>query len=852
MPFPKTNPALERALVARGYADPTPVQLAVLQPDQGGRDMLVSAQTGSGKTVAFGLAFVTHLLGDAERFEQAAEPLALVVAPTRELALQVQRELAWLYANTGARVISCVGGMDVRTEKHALANGAHIVVGTPGRLRDHLERGRFDASKLKTVVLDEADEMLDLGFREDLEFILDATPSERQTLMFSATMPRQIAELAKTYQRDALRIETIQRNAQHVDIEYRALRCAPNDVEHAVVNVLRFYETRAALVFCSTRDSVRRLHASLSERGFSAVALSGELTQAERTTALQALRSGRSRVLVATDVAARGLDLPDLTLVIHADLPNDRETLLHRSGRTGRAGRKGTCVLIVPHTRRRKAEQLLGAASIRAQWAVPPAAEDIRARDQERLVTHEIFSEAATDEDLALGRTLLEGRTAEEIAMALIRLNRTTLPAPEDILESNTADFKQSSGARGSSFMDRRPDRASDRVKERSSERYGDRASGGRSEGFKSEGFRAKETREPGAVRTPRRDAGIDDAQSFERQGETDDGQMVWFRLNIGKEQNADPRWLLPLICRAGHVTNKEIGAIRINDRDSRFQVHKDHADRFAVAVRTAKAKEANISPAKSDDAEPRVEAVAPKVFTPRAERADRPERRDRPDRPVAAPQQARSEAQGFRTRATDPSQRPRGPRPTRDTQPATESKPKSGYAAVPATDAAPTPTSEGQVIPRPMHNSTGFIPRDKVTPPKSGDKPWDKKLGDKKPSWDKKPASDRKTRGGQWAGKTSPNVWAGTPSPEKPSPDRGGYAANASAGDSRDRPAPRSTDAARPTKSWAGKPAGAKPWAGKSGAGKSGPGKGAGKPWAGKSSGSSQGFKPRAKPGKG
>jgi ATP-dependent RNA helicase DeaD len=845
MPFPKTNPALERALVARGYEEPTPVQLAVLAPDQGGRDMLVSAQTGSGKTVAFGLAFVSHLLGDAERFDRAAEPLALVVAPTRELALQVQRELAWLYAETGARVISCVGGMDVRTEKNNLANGAHIVVGTPGRLRDHLERGRLDASKLRTVVLDEADEMLDLGFREDLEFILDATPSERQTLLFSATMPRQIAELAKTYQREALRIETIQRNAQHVDIDYRALRVAPNDVEHAVVNVLRFYETRAALVFCSTRDSVRRLHASLSERGFSAVALSGELTQAERTTALQALRNGRSRVLVATDVAARGLDLPDLTLVIHADLPNDRETLLHRSGRTGRAGKKGTCVLIVAHTRRRKAEQLLGAANIRAQWAVPPSAEEIRARDQERLVSNEIFSEAMTEEDLALGRTLLEGRSAEEIAMALIRLNRTTLPAPEDILEGNTSDYKQSNGARGSSFMDRRPDRGGERFKERSSERYGDKGAA-----RKSDGFRAKDTpREPGAVRAPRRDAGLDENQSFERQGDTDDGQMVWFRLNIGKEQNADPRWLLPLICRAGHVTNKEIGAIRINDRDSRFQVHKDHADRFAVAVRTAKSKEANISPARSgDDDTPKVDApraeASPKVYTPRPERTERPAKS--------------SSDNGFASRASDPSQRPRGPRqergPNRDIGVVI---PHANRTAEPdATIEGP----DGTVMPRPKTESTGFIPRDKGTPPKGGEKSWATKGGDKKPAWDKKPGFDKKTPGGKWAGKPSNNVWAGGSSAEKSGGEKGGYVAPVSGGE---------RDSARPSKPWAGKPSGGKSaWAGKGGAGKpSGGGfkAGGGKPWAGKSgagksgagksgggASSASGFKPRAKPGKG
>ena len=247
---------------------------------------------------------------------------------------------------------------------------------------------------MKSIVLDEADEMLDLGFREDLEFIIEATPPTRQTLLFSATVPREIETLAGRYQRDAVRIETARRDQPHADIEYHAIRVAPHDIENAVVNVLRLHEMRATLVFCATREAVKRLHARLVERGFSAVALSGELTQSERTQALQALRDGRARVLVATDVAARGLDLPDLALVIHADLPNDHETLLHRSGRTGRAGKKGLCMLIVPYNRRRKVEALLGAARIKATWATAPTADEIRARDQERFLADAIFTEA--------------------------------------------------------------------------------------------------------------------------------------------------------------------------------------------------------------------------------------------------------------------------------------------------------------------------------------------------------------------------------------------------------------------------------------------------------------------------
>ncbi|HEU4550788.1 MAG TPA: DEAD/DEAH box helicase, partial [Rhizomicrobium sp.] len=354
MAFLKAPACITRALAERDYKAATPVQTAVLEAGASERDLLVSAQTGSGKTVAYGLALAETLLDGADTLGTPGEPLALVIAPTRELALQVQRELGWLYHYAGARVVACVGGMDPGAERRELAAGAHIVVGTPGRLRDHLERRALKVTGLRAVVLDEADEMLDLGFREDLQFILETTPPSRRTLLFSATLPKAIITLAQHYQRDALRIETRGQASGHADIEYRAVRIAPHGAERAVVNLLRFIDPPGALVFCNTRQSVRHLEAMLLERGFAAVSLSGELSQSERNHALQALRDGRARVCVATDVAARGIDLPNLSLVIHADLPNDAQVLQHRSGRTGRAGRKGISILLVPPSRRRR------------------------------------------------------------------------------------------------------------------------------------------------------------------------------------------------------------------------------------------------------------------------------------------------------------------------------------------------------------------------------------------------------------------------------------------------------------------------------------------------------------------
>lgn len=542
MAFPDIHPALARALASQGYAEPTPVQAAVLTEEAQGRDLLVSAQTGSGKTVAFGLAAGPTLLDDAERFGQAGPPLALAIAPTRELAMQVARELAWLYAPSGAKVETCVGGMDPRREQRALAAGCHILVGTPGRLKDHLERGNLDLGALRVLVLDEADEMLDMGFREDLEEILDSSPVDRRTLLFSATIAKDIAALAKRYQRNALRIDTVRRDEPHGDIEYRAVRVAPNEVELAVVNVLRFFEAPGALVFCNTRDGVRHMHAALRERGFAVVGLSGELGQRERSDALQALRDGHARVCVATDVAARGLDLPDLGLVVHADLPINKPALLHRSGRTGRAGRKGVSVLLVPYTRRRKAEQLLASAGVEVQWQGPPTAEQIRAKDQARLLEDPIFAEETGEEEAGLARLLLETRSAEEVAAALIRLHRQRLPSPEELYDD----------------------------------------------------ARMRDTQERDRDR-PRKERGERGEPAFGKPERLAPEDVSWFRITVGRSKNADPKWLIPMICRLGHVTKKDIGSIRIFDRETKFEIAKAAEAKFAEAVRATAEDEIKI-----------------------------------------------------------------------------------------------------------------------------------------------------------------------------------------------------------------------------------------------------------------
>ena len=329
--------------------------------------------------------------------------------------------------------------------------------------------------------------------------------------------------LAKRYQRDALRISTVGEDRGHGDIAYQAVTVAPADIENAVVNLLRTHEAESAMLFCATRDNVRRLHASLVERGFAAVALSGEHSQSERNHALQALRDRRARVCVATDVAARGIDLPTLSLVIHVELPRDAETLQHRSGRTGRAGKKGTAVLIVPYPRRKRVDAMLRGARIAAEWIEPPTPEDVRKGDRERLLEALLAPAEVDDEDRALAARLLAERSPEDIAAALVRAHRSRLPEPEELID----------GRRGGET----------------------RAEGARDEG-------------------PRR--GFEDT--------------VWFRMDVGRRDNADPRWILPLLCRRGHITKNEVGAIRIAATETMFEIPRAVADRFIEAIeRTAR-----------------------------------------------------------------------------------------------------------------------------------------------------------------------------------------------------------------------------------------------------------------------
>jgi ATP-dependent RNA helicase DeaD len=565
MTLPDTLPAaLAGALSARGYTDLTQVQSAVLVSHLSDKDLLVSAQTGSGKTVAFGLAMAEALLSGEDTLAPASAPLALIVAPTRELAVQVARELAWLYGIAGARLATCVGGMDMRDERRALERGAHIVIGTPGRLADHIKRGSLVTGGVRVVVLDEADEMLDMGFREELELILEGTPEERRTLMFSATVPKGIAALAARYQKNAARVTTDAEKSQHVDIEYKALLVAPGDEENAIVNIVRHSDSESVLVFCSTRAAVNKLMSRMGNRGFPVVALSGELSQKERSNALQALRDGRARVCIATDVAARGLDLQNLGLVIHADLPRDPATLLHRSGRTGRAGRKGVSALLVAPKARRRVERLLGDAKISATWGKPPSADEIARQDDARLLSDAAISAPSSAHEKQLVEQLLAQHGAEAVAAAFVRAKREGRSAPEELRDVD--------------------DRASDRKAkpdwerpERSLRDRPERIRPDRPERAPREEWTTREDRPSREERPPR-----------EKRARTERADLhgaIWIAINVGRKKNADPKWLLPMLCKAGGLERDDIGQIRINAGNTHVELTPQGAMRLFEKV---------------------------------------------------------------------------------------------------------------------------------------------------------------------------------------------------------------------------------------------------------------------------
>ena len=588
------GPALSAAIREKGFTELTQVQKAVLDPALVGRDLRVTSQTGSGKTVAIGLVIRELAGAPSSAKDKLAHPRALVIVPTRELAKQVVQELTWLYAPLDVKVASVTGGAVYRDEHRALAAGPSVVVGTPGRMLDHLNRGSIMPNEVGAVVLDEADRMLDLGFREELEAILGHTPKERATHLVSATFPREVEALANRVQRDPARVEGTRLGVANVDIEHVMHVLEPRQRLDAVINLLLASPEAQTLIFARTRADVGDVAERLSENGFAVTALSGEMDQRERDRALASFRTGNHRVLVATDVAARGIDVQDITLVIHLDPPTDADSYTHRAGRTGRAGRKGRSVLLVAPSAVGKTTMLLKRVKVVARTEPVPSAEQIRATSDQKffdaLTRDEDSENVVSDRQKALAERLAARDDSARTISRLLAMSRFAGPTePREIRRTDRGPSPRD--------RDREPPRAANRARPEPPNRE----------------------RAP----TPYRGA------------QRDGGDWVSFRITWGGEHGADARKLLAMACRWGEIRGSDVGAIEIERDYSRLSVKASVARSFAEATSKPDARNPRVTISPDD------RGIAPHTVPPPAPHAARPahdaqSRRERPATPDA------------------------------------------------------------------------------------------------------------------------------------------------------------------------------------------------------------------------
>ncbi|MCU0692044.1 MAG: DEAD/DEAH box helicase, partial [Polyangiaceae bacterium] len=409
---------VKQALADMGYTHPAPVQHAVYDPAIRGLDLVVQARTGTGKTASFGIPLVDQLVKRSSRTAQA-----LVLTPTRELALQVFREIERIGAKRGIRPIAVYGGAPMQRQIDGIRDGAQIVVGTPGRVLDHLRRGSLPAKDLRILVLDESDEMLSMGFERELHAIIEFLPQERQTLLFSATLPPEIVRVASSRLRDPQFIYLSGDHVGALDVMH-FVYLVMTDKTSALIRVLEVEDPESSLIFCNTRDDTERVAAILTRAGFDADWLNGDLPQNEREKVMGRSKAGKLRFLVATDVAARGIDISHLTHVINFDFPDTSESYVHRTGRTGRMGRTGTAIsLITPHDIG-SLYYLRLAYKIRPIEKQLPTEGELQTRAQTDLI--QILVQAFADhephpDDLSLARRLLSHDRCEHVIAGLLR-----------------------------------------------------------------------------------------------------------------------------------------------------------------------------------------------------------------------------------------------------------------------------------------------------------------------------------------------------------------------------------------------------------------------------------------------
>jgi ATP-dependent RNA helicase DeaD len=428
------DPKIVSALTALGYEEPTPIQLQTIPPLIEGRDLLGQAATGTGKTAAFALPILQRILNEG----RAEGPVAVVLVPTRELAMQVAEAVHRYGKAIGIRVLPIYGGQPIGRQLHAMRAGVDVVIATPGRALDHLRRGSLPLGHVRVVVLDEADEMLDMGFAEDIEAVLKDMPKERQTVLFSATMPPRIEAIAKRNQRDPVRIRIAKAPAKAGEapkVRQQAYLLPRSAKMQALGRILDLESPAAAIVFCRTRTEVDELTETLNARGYASESLHGGMTQEQRDKVMKRLRAGAAELLIATDVAARGLDIERLTHVINYDLPNAPEAYVHRIGRVGRAGREGVAITLVEPREQFQLRNIERLTGHRIEIAKVPTVADLRTRRLE--LTRASLREALVADDSEHFRVVVDALSDEfdpvQIAMAAVRLyHQATVGDTED------------------------------------------------------------------------------------------------------------------------------------------------------------------------------------------------------------------------------------------------------------------------------------------------------------------------------------------------------------------------------------------------------------------------------------
>ncbi|MDZ7677442.1 MAG: DEAD/DEAH box helicase [Acidimicrobiales bacterium] len=430
------RPEILDALAGLGYEEPTPIQREAIPVLLSGRDLLGGAATGTGKTAAFALPILEQLPPTGG----PVELVAMVLVPTRELAVQVSEAIYKYGRQLGAQVMPVYGGQPIGRQMAALNRGMHVVVATPGRVLDHLQRGSLSLDTLKVLVLDEADEMLDMGFADELDAILAATPTERQTVLFSATLPPRIASIARRHLRDPERIQIDSTPSDGDDaplVTQRAFVVTRDHKAAALGRILDVESPTAAIVFCRTRTEVDELTETLNGRGYRAEALHGGMDQAQRDRVMNRLRTGTADLIVATDVAARGLDIDQLTHVVNYDVPASVDAYVHRIGRVGRAGREGVAITLAEPRERRQLQTIEHRTRQTIHHEKVPTVAALRARQMERTI--EMLQDRLPDDDLDRFRVVVETLTDDhdvmDVALAAVKLIHETSGAVDDEVE---------------------------------------------------------------------------------------------------------------------------------------------------------------------------------------------------------------------------------------------------------------------------------------------------------------------------------------------------------------------------------------------------------------------------------